>query len=76
MPVDSAHAKKISDHALRASDHLNSILIELLDGADTETAATSKELIGSLLGEIYFGILRPIHDKYPELAPEDLRPKS
>jgi hypothetical protein len=75
MPIDPVRAKKISDLAFRASDDLNSILIELLDGADAEKAAEAKKLIGSLLDEIYFAILRPIYEHYPDLAPEDLRTK-
>jgi len=73
--MDPARARKVSNLALRASDDLNSILIELIDGADAEKITESKKLIGALLGEIYFGVLRPVYDEYPELAPEDLRTK-
>ena len=70
MKID--RAKIISDLALRVSDDLNSILIELLKDADDQEY---KKLIGSLLGGIYFDILRPVYDLYPALAPEDLQTK-
>ena len=63
----------ISDLALRVSDDLNSILIELLKDADDQKTTEYKKLIGSLLGGIYSGILRPVYDLYPDLAPEDLK---
>lgn len=68
-------AKMISELALRASDDLNSLLIELLKGADVEKTAEYKKLIGSLLGDIYFGILRPVYDLCPDVAPDELKTK-
>lgn len=68
-------AKTISELALRASDDLNSILIELLKDADLEKKAEYKKLIGSILGEIYFGVLRPVYDLYPDIAPDALKIK-
>jgi len=66
-------AKAISELALRASGDLNSVLIELLKGADAEETAKYKQIIGSILGEIYFNILRPVYDRYPDAAPDDLK---
>ncbi len=71
MNID--RAKTISELALRASDDLNSILIELLEDADDDKSAEFKKLIGSILGEIYFGVLRPVFDLYPDLAPDELK---
>jgi len=71
--MKQSDAQTISKLALRASDDLNSILIELLEDADAEKIAEYKKLIGSLLGEIYFSILRPIYELYPDLAPEELK---
>lgn len=68
-------AKTISDLALRVSDDLNSMLIELLDDADDQKTKEYKKLIGSILGELYFGVLRPIYDLYPDLAPDELKTK-
>jgi hypothetical protein len=73
--MERDQAKAISELALRASDDLNSVLIELLKGADAEKATEYKKIIGSVLGEIYFSILRPVYDRYPDIAPDDLRTK-
>ncbi|WP_298353992.1 hypothetical protein [Rhodoblastus sp.] len=71
--MDHDQAKAISELALRASDDLNSALIEMLKGADPQQTAEYKRKIGSILGEIYYGILRPIYDLYPDVAPDDLK---
>ena len=68
-------AKTISDLALRAADDLNSMLIELLEDADDQKSKEYKKLIGSILGELYCGVLRPIYDLYPNLAPDELKTK-
>jgi hypothetical protein len=75
IEMELDHAKTISELALRVSDDLNSILIELLKDADAEKTGEYKKTIGSLLGEIYFGILRPVYETYPELAPVELKTK-
>jgi hypothetical protein len=73
MKIDQA--KTISELALRVSDDLNSILIEMLKDADDQKTTEYKKLIGSILGELYFGVLRPVYDLYPELAPDGLKIK-
>ena len=75
IAMEFDQAKAISELALHASDDLNSVLIELLKGADAEKTAEYKKLIGSILGEIYFGILRPVYDLHPDLAPDELKTK-
>ena len=73
--MNRAKAEKISKLALRVADDLNSILIEILEDADDKKTTEYKKLIGSILGEIYFGILRPVYDLYPDLAPDALKIK-
>ena len=73
--MERERAKTISDFALRASDDLNSVLIELLKDADAGKAAEYKKTIGSILGDIYFGILRPVYDIHPDVAPDELKTK-
>lgn len=70
--MELEQAKAISELALRASGDLNSVLIELLKGADAEETAKYKQMIDSILGEIYFNILRPVYQLYPDAAPDDL----
>ena len=53
-------AKTVAELALNISDELNSILIELLKDADAEKVSEYKQLVGSIMGEIYFGLLRPV----------------
>jgi hypothetical protein len=75
-------AKTVAELALNISDELNSILIELLKDvellkdADAEKVSEYKQLVGSIMGEIYFGLLRPVYDLYPELSPDALKTKS
>lgn len=71
--MEFEHAKVISQLALRASGDLNLVLIELLKGADSEETARYKQIIGSILSEIYFNILRPVYQLYPDAAPDDLK---
>jgi hypothetical protein len=71
MELDQA--KIISELALRASGDLNSVLIELLKGADAEETARYKQIIGSILGDIYFNILRPVYQIHPDAAPVELK---
>jgi hypothetical protein len=71
--MELEQAKTISELGLRASGDLNSVLIELLKGADAEETARYKQIIGSILGEIYFNILRPVYQLYPDAAPDDLK---
>lgn len=73
MELDQA--KTVSELALRASDDLNSALIELLKGANAEETGRYKQMIGSILGEIYFGTLRPVYELYPDVAPNELKIK-
>lgn len=73
MELDQA--KTISELTLRASDDLNSVLIELIKDADAEKTAEYKKMIGAILGDIYFGILRPVYDLYPDIAPDELKTK-
>jgi hypothetical protein len=47
--------------------------MELLQGANAEETAEYKKLIGSLLGEIYFSILRPVYEHYPDPTPDELK---
>jgi hypothetical protein len=73
IEMELEQAKAISELALRASGDLNSALIELLKGADSEESTRYKQIIGSILGEIYFNILRPVYQLYPDVAPDDLQ---
>ncbi|MGO9431253.1 hypothetical protein [Rhodoblastus sp.] len=71
--MSRANAETISKLALGVSEDLNSILIELLEDADDQKTTEYKKLIGSILGEIYFGVLRPVYDLYPDIAPDELK---
>jgi hypothetical protein len=73
--MNRAKAETVSKLALRVSDDLNSILIELLEDAGEQETREYKKLIGSILGEIYFGVLRPVYDLYPDIAPDRLKTK-
>ena len=66
-------AKTISDLALRVSDDLNSILIELLKDAPTEKVSELKRMIGALMGGVLLDILHPLYDEHPYLAPEAMK---
>jgi hypothetical protein len=71
--MELEHAKAMSQLALRASGDLNLVLTELIKGANAEETARYKQIIGSILGEIYFNILRPVYQLYPDAAPDDLK---
>jgi hypothetical protein len=71
--LERDRAEKIATLALRTSGDLNSLLIELIEDAGPDRTAECKQLIGSMLGEIYFRILRPIYKLHPDVAPDELK---
>ena len=73
IALERDRAEKIATLALRTSDDLNSLLIELIQDAPPERTAEYKQLIGSMLDEIYVQILRPIYKLHPDIAPDELK---
>jgi hypothetical protein len=73
MNLERDRAEKVSTLSLRISDDLNSLLIELIEDADSEATAQYKQLIGAMLGEIYCSILRPVYRHHPDIAPDELK---
>ena len=55
------------------SKELNNSLIRVQENCSKDEFEAYREEIGKIMGAMYLDIMKPIHRKYPELEPVELR---
>jgi hypothetical protein len=72
--MDVATARQVIDAALEAEAALKrSLLVVKASGTPDEYEA-HKAAAGMLIGRIFTDVVRPLYQRFPELAPDELKP--
>ncbi|WP_217428396.1 hypothetical protein [Rugamonas rivuli] len=75
--MDVVMRKEIAQEVLSMleaqSKELNNSLIRVREACSEEEFDAYREEIGKIMGAMYLDIMKPIHRKYPELEPAELR---
>jgi len=66
-------AQSISRLMLDISGRLDASARMVMETSETEEFVKYRTVIGNLMGQIYFDVLKPIYDKYPALIPDGLK---
>jgi hypothetical protein len=66
-------AQDISRLMLDISGRLDASTRMVMETSDNEEFVRYRTVIGKLMGQIYFDVLKPIYDKYPALIPDELK---
>ena len=69
-------AQDISRLMLDISGRLDTSARMVMETSDNDEFVRYRTVIGNLMGQIYFEVLKPIYDKYPALIPDELKGSS
>lgn len=70
---DIENAKQIQENAFDVSSKLNNSLLEMQSILSDDEFNQYRLAVAKVLSEIFIGILHPIHKKYPELIPKEMK---
>lgn len=70
---DIENAKQIQENAFDVSSKLNNSLLEMQSILSDDEFNQYRLAVAKVLGEIFIEILHPIHKKYPELIPKEMK---
>jgi hypothetical protein len=66
-------AEKVLPLLMEASARVNEAIARVFEEEDAESAHRFRRIGGQVMGEIYLELMRPIHEEFPDLVPEELR---
>ncbi len=74
MISNKATARKVEKTMWRCSAELNESIRLVRDTCPEAEFKAYRKTIGNIMGAIYLDVMQPIHQRFPDLEPEDLKP--
>ncbi len=72
--MDSETARQVLDLAHGAGALLDRSIQKMMDNCPQEEFLEYRKAVGHIMGAIYFDILQPLYERYPDLVPPEMRP--
>ena len=69
-------AREIEQIMRQCSSALNDSVRLVMDTSPEEEFKTYRKVVASIMGDIYLEVLQPIHRRYPDLEPEEMKKSS
>jgi len=67
-------AEKVLPLLMEAAARVDQAIARVFEGEDAAAAHRFRRIGGQVMGEIFLELVRPIHEEFPDLVPEELRP--